>query len=289
MSEPLNPPKTRTRALIELRAYYRGISRWELADLLGIDPHHLDSADLTPILEGQSVRHLIDLSAQLDLHPADLVPALAPLLDARRTGPGITPHPADHTEPNHADAETALAALATAGTPHSAEDLAFALGWTLERTRAALAHAEQHPALAGPLALHRGGAHTYTLAPRTDRLNDSQHQHLSRIQPAPDPWTEPLTGPEATVLYAALHGPQEIARLHEQHLLEAIHALKLRGILIQTPDGTVLANQAVFSSLRRTQPPRKPASPRPADAPATAPDPTAATLEDRAPEGLSTT
>jgi len=93
------------RDLLNQRLQASTLSLWELGDLLGIHPHHLHSHDTAGGLADQPVRVLIDLARQLDMHPADLVPGLEPVLANRRE----PPNDEQDTEPDH-DALTALAA-----------------------------------------------------------------------------------------------------------------------------------------------------------------------------------
>jgi hypothetical protein len=53
------------------------------------------------------------------------------------------------------DTAVVLTALAYAVEPLSADNLAAVLDWPLTRVSAALGHAENHPRLAGPVALRR--------------------------------------------------------------------------------------------------------------------------------------
>src|SRR5258708_18354922 len=126
-----------------------GLSAWELGDLLGIHPHLI--RDPHPLLLDRPARVLIEIARRLDIHPADLVPELEPLLSHRRQAS----RSADGGQDRRADALTVLTALATARAPLSADQLARALGWQLPRTAAAIAAAQHNPDLGGPLALRR--------------------------------------------------------------------------------------------------------------------------------------
>jgi hypothetical protein len=62
-----------------------GLSAWELGDLLGIHPHLVSGP--YPALTDRPVQALIEIARRLDIHPADLVPELEPLLSNRRQAP----------------------------------------------------------------------------------------------------------------------------------------------------------------------------------------------------------
>jgi hypothetical protein len=73
-----------------------GLSTWELGDLLGIHPHLVSSSHGQP-LTTRPVQALIEIARRLDLHPADLIPELEPLLSAAR--PPATPTAARTRKP----------------------------------------------------------------------------------------------------------------------------------------------------------------------------------------------
>jgi hypothetical protein len=85
-----------------------GLSAWELGDLLGIHPHLV--SDPHPLLTGRPVQVLIEIARRLDIHPADLVPELEPLLSHRRQTLGEDLG----GRAGQADALIVLTALATA-------------------------------------------------------------------------------------------------------------------------------------------------------------------------------
>jgi len=251
--------------LFRRRQQHSGLSLWELGDLLGIHPHHLHLSDTSGALVDQPVRVLIDLAQRLDMHPADLVPGLEPLLNngrdpathnpptSRASGNGAaTGEPAHHAaagEPvTDADARTGLAALATAATPVAVDELAAALGWTLDRTAAALNHALDRPELAGPYALRRIPPGAFTLTPRLDQLTDQQRAGISDLANHQGP----LTLAEAHALLAAINlGNQSDYETWREGHLTVEQQLKDRG-LIHTTNGPhrIDLNPDVLLSLR---------------------------------------
>jgi hypothetical protein len=175
-----------------------GLSAWELGDLLGIHPHFVRDPD--PPLTGRPVQVLIEIARRLDIHPADLVPELEPLLTRRRQAPGD----AGGGQDQRADALTVLTALATARAPLSAGQLTRALGWPLPRTAAAIAAAQDNPGLGGPLALRRIPPETWTVTPRLDILTQAQRRALRDTTGA-----AVLDDDQARVLIAALAAGQK--------------------------------------------------------------------------------
>jgi hypothetical protein len=169
-----------------------GLSPWELGDLLGIHPHLV--RDPNPPLDGRPVQVLIEIARRLDIHPADLVPELEPLLSRRRQAPGN-----DLGQDLRADALTVLTALVTARAPLSADQLTRVLGWQLPRTAAAIAAAQNDPDLAGPLALRRVPPETWTVTPRLDILTQAQRRALRDTTGAAT-----LDDDQASVLLAAI-------------------------------------------------------------------------------------
>jgi hypothetical protein len=212
------------------------LSLWELGDLLGVHPHHLHFSDSSGALVDQPVGILIDLARQLDMHPADLVPELDPLLDNGR-GPAAHSHPAGRAGGNGAgpddgaDARTVLAALAAAATPVTVDELAIALGWTLDRTAAAIERAYEQPELAGPYAVRRVPPGTFTLATRIDQLTDQQRAGLTDLANQRDP----LTVAQAQALLAAINlgRTQDYETWREDHLAVE-QQLKDRGLISTT-------------------------------------------------------
>jgi hypothetical protein len=91
-----------------------GLSPWEPGDLPGIHPHLVK--DPNPPLAGRPVQALTEIARARDIHRADLVPELEPLL-SRRQAPGDDPGGQDR----RADALTVLTALATTQAPLSAD------------------------------------------------------------------------------------------------------------------------------------------------------------------------
>lgn len=199
------------------RVEQAALSLWELGDLLGIHPHHLHTGDV-PGLTALPVRVIIDLARRLDLHPADLIEELGPLTPVRST----TAADLD------TDALTVLTALATTSIPLTADELATALRWTLDRVTTALDHAYAHPAFAGPVALRRVPPHSWTISARLDVLTDDQRRALAdNVR-----YRAPLTDEEANILLAAyvLHGHGEYDSWRQDHL-DAEQALKDSGLL----------------------------------------------------------
>lgn len=74
-----------------------------------------------------------------------------------------------------------VVALFHTGTPLTIDKAAQALGWDFRRARAAIEHLQAHTDLAGPYALRRAGADTYTLTSRTDLLTASQRAALDGV------------------------------------------------------------------------------------------------------------
>lgn len=177
------------------RMYACGLSLWELGDLLGIHPHHLHRLDPAGGLIDQPIRVIIELARRLDMHPADLVPSLEPVLTNRRTPAAETPPP---TMPTPTPL-VVLTALATTATPLDVDELASALTWTLERTAAALEHAVARPHLAGPAALRRAPPGRWTVTARRDVLTPQQHPGLAETAR----YHGSLTLDEANALLAA--------------------------------------------------------------------------------------
>ena len=175
-----------------------GLSAWELGDLLGIHPHLVSGPH--PLLTGRPARVLIEIARRLDIHPADLVPELEPLLSHRRQALSEDLGGQDR----RADALTVLTVLATARAPLSADQLTRALDWQLPRTAAAIAAAQDNPDLGGPLALRRVPPETWTVTPRLDVLTGAQHRALRDTTGA-----ALLGDAQARVLLAALAAGQE--------------------------------------------------------------------------------
>jgi hypothetical protein len=230
--------------LFRRRQQHSGLSLWELGDLLGIHPHHLHVVDTSGALVDQPVRVLIDLARQLDMHPADLVPGLEPLLGNRRDPathhPPTTRAPDDPAgqddvgePPADTDARTVLAVLATAATQVTVDELATVLGWTLDRTAAALDHAFDRPELAGPYALRRIPPAAFTLAPRLDQLTDWQRADLTGLVNH----RAPLTVAQAQALLAAINlGNLPDYKTWPEDHRAVVQQLKDRG-LIHTTNG----------------------------------------------------
>jgi len=147
------------------------------------------------------VQVLIEIARRLDIHPADLIPELEPLLASSRRAPGDA-----SGQDRRADALTVLTALATARAPLSADQLARALEWHLPRTAAAIAAAQDNPDLGGPLALRRIPPETWTVTPRLDILAGAQHRALRDTTGTAD-----LDDDQARVLLAAVAAGQSDA------------------------------------------------------------------------------
>jgi hypothetical protein len=179
------------------RLHTSALSKWELGDLLGIHPH------LLPDYEPSSLGHLparliVEVAHHLDMHPVDLVSGLDtvlhnPRLHTRR-------EPVDLDDAADLDALTVLNELATATAPLTTDQLADVLDWTLERVTTALSWATTTPELAGPFALRRVAASTYTVTPRLDLLTGANRRRLHDIAR----WNQPLDVDQANVLLAAL-------------------------------------------------------------------------------------
>ncbi|GAB1639603.1 helix-turn-helix domain-containing protein [Krasilnikovia sp. MM14-A1259] len=229
---------------LQQRMHAAGLSLWELGDLLGVHPHHLHRYDTSGGLAGQSVRTLIELAARLDLHPADLVPALEPVLANRREPPA-----AARAADLDTDALAVLTALATSSVPLTAEELATALTWPLDRVAAALHHAADQPSLAGPVALRRIPPATWTITARRDILTTEQQQAVTEAAG----YRNALTVNEANVLLAAhaLGNTPDYAGWRQEHL-DTEQQLKTAGLLrcINGPHHAELHPDVVFSLSR---------------------------------------
>jgi hypothetical protein len=113
------------------------------------------------------------------------------------------------------------------------DELAIVLGWTLDRTAAALDAAFDQPELAGPYALRRVPPAAFTLAPRLDQLTDRQRADLADLINH----RVPLTVDQAHALLAAINLgnlPDHKTWREDHHA--AIQQLKDRG-LIHTTNG----------------------------------------------------
>ncbi len=226
------------------RLRHAGLSAWELGDLLGIHPHLVSGPH--PPLTDRPVQVLIEIARRLDIHPADLVPELEPLLSHRRQATGDDLGGQDR----RADALTVLTALATARAPLSADQLARALGWQLPRTTAALAAARDNPDLGGPLALRRVPPETWTVTPRLDILTQAQRRALRDFAGA-----AVLDDDQARVLLAGLAAGQEwqsnaYAGLRAQPGWDAAEAaLKQTGLIysINGPGQVHVSDDVKFS------------------------------------------
>ncbi|QFU91969.1 helix-turn-helix domain-containing protein [Amycolatopsis sp. YIM 10] len=86
------------------------------------------------------------------------------------------------------DALTVIAALAHGGRPLTPDVLASALGWSLDRTIAALGAIREQPAIADPLALEEIGDGTCALVARPDRLNGVQRRAITDAGSSRVPW-----------------------------------------------------------------------------------------------------
>ena len=200
-----------------------GLSARELGDLLGIHPHLVK--DPYPPLTSRPVQVLIEIAHRLDIHPADLVPELEPLLSHPRRAAADAAAGQDQ----RTDALTVLTALATARTPLSADQLASALEWQLPRTAAAIAAAQGSPDLGGPLALRRIPPETWTVTPRLDILAQAQRRALRDVTGAVI-----LDEDQACVLLAAIAAGQTdtYAELREQPgWIDVEAALKQAGLI----------------------------------------------------------
>ncbi|MEV0134546.1 hypothetical protein AB0H83_39565 [Dactylosporangium sp. NPDC050688] len=105
--------------LLYARMQASGLSLWELGELLGIHPHHLHKSDTAGGLPSQPVRVLIELAYRLDLHPADLVPALDAGLGFDAPRP-----PASRSAPPTATPLTLLTRLTTTSATLDIDELA---------------------------------------------------------------------------------------------------------------------------------------------------------------------
>lgn len=210
------------RTLFRQRVHANALSLWELGDLLGIHPHHLHTQDTAGGLPNQPVRVLIDLARRLDMHPADLIDDFDTVLANHRTPPAADA--GDHD----ADALTVLNALATTSVPLTAEDLATALGWTLDRVTTTIGHATRRPELSGPVALRRVPPASWTITARHDLLSHQQRTALTDTAG----YRTAITVDEANALLAAYafgHTPDY--NTWRQDHLDDEHTLKTHGLL----------------------------------------------------------
>ncbi|MCD2442133.1 helix-turn-helix domain-containing protein [Agromyces sp. SYSU K20354] len=91
----------------------------------------------------------------------------------------------DLADPAVGDTKSVLAALVHARRSPTADQLAAALGWSTNRTLAALETIEGRPVLADPFVV-RGVGERYTVQPRPDRLSADQRAALSGMDRLPD-------------------------------------------------------------------------------------------------------
>ncbi|HEX4817521.1 MAG TPA: MarR family transcriptional regulator, partial [Nonomuraea sp.] len=77
-----------------------------------------------------------------------------------------------------ADALTVIAALVHAARPLTADDLATALHWPVDRTADALNTLSRRPILSDPLTVKQVGRGAYAVTPRPDRLSAAQREAL---------------------------------------------------------------------------------------------------------------
>jgi hypothetical protein len=247
-----------TESVFWERVRAAGLSLWELGDLLGIHPHHLNphfepSAGLPAVV-------LVELARRLDMHPGELVPAL--FSAGTTAGPGRAatemagPVVTEAIESLDADATLVLTALSYAVESLAVDDLAAALEWPLCRVAAALGHAAGHPRLAGPVALRRTGHDTYTVTARLDQLSGEQLRRLGQAQL----YRHPLTPGQAHILLAAfaLRGDPQGYREHRANHPDAERELTRAGLVRSehSPDRPDIS-QDVWFSLRYFNTPRE--------------------------------
>ncbi|MDA3643363.1 MarR family transcriptional regulator [Saccharopolyspora indica] len=79
------------------------------------------------------------------------------------------------------DARTVLAALVHADDPLTADELAKALGWPLDRVSGALRTAGEHPDISDPVVLRSAGSGAYAVVTRDDRLSAAQREAVRRL------------------------------------------------------------------------------------------------------------
>ncbi|WP_202638722.1 hypothetical protein [Bailinhaonella thermotolerans] len=238
-----------------------GLSRWELADLLGVHPHELSEDELAGLAD-RPVRVLIELARRLDMHPADLVYELDQVLANPRIPPPADPFTPPDPAPQPpadplADARTLMAALAHAPYALTPDHCAQILRWPGPRVHAALDTLRAHPDLAGPLALRHEPPGAYTLTPRLGPLTPSQIEELATTRPRYDI----LGRDQATALYTVITtgyredyvtGPAR-DRIQEDRLRQA-------GLIHGDPDHgqPLYASDDILFSLRRTGPRHSP-------------------------------
>jgi len=231
-------------AAIKRRLHTAGMTTWELADLLGVHEHQVDLEELPDL----PVRLWLEVARRLDLHPADIIRGAAELFELPRiTAPDNSPDP----ERDH-DALTVITALAHAGQPLDAEDLADALDWPHPRVAEALQYARTHRDIGGALVLRAEPPDHFTATARMDLLSHDQHDQLvawhnkdGPDQPIrPRSRLEPLDALEAETLLTVFWRERPDSAQHH-----AATALRAAGLLLAGVDDDFLALD-VLTSLR---------------------------------------
>lgn len=230
-----------TSPMLPERLRDAGLSAWELGDLLGIHPHLVSGPH--PLVLDRAVQVLIELARRLDIHPADLVPELEPLLSRPPPGPRRRrrrPGPASRC-PHRADRARHRPGPAHRRPAHPRPGMAAAAHHSRHRRRPG------QPGLGGPLALRRIPPGTWTVTHRLDIPTQAQRRALRHLTGAAI-----VDDDQARVLLAALAAGQSgtYADLQAQPGWAAAETeLKETGLIygINGPDEVHVGDDVKFS------------------------------------------
>ncbi|MFF1873195.1 hypothetical protein [Kitasatospora herbaricolor] len=230
---------------------------WQLADLLGVHEHQIDLDELPDL----PVRILHEIARRLDLHPADILRDTDDLYALPRTHRPATKPPGKKPAGLAHDALRLVNALALADRPMLPEELAHALSWPVKRVDDAAAHAFEHPATGGAVALRGGPSGHLSVSPRLDLLAASQHTQLTAPHDCDDTdqpgryQREPLTPTEAETLLTIWHTADTD---HTNPLQDhALHGLINAGLVTQPGGLTLTLTDDVLHNLGLPMTPRQ--------------------------------